>query len=145
MELSGRMEEAMRQLSWTPVRMGSSYCSPACGGGCTHDKFRAATSLAEKVAGQLNRLDPEGKWEPNVWENLGWYSSVTSEVRNVAVYPPSHSWESSYTALIRSGSQFAGSGNTAEKAVLDLCRHVQAACEALGQVLSGISKFQKSS
>lgn len=56
------------RLSWTPVRRGPVYCSPACGGGCT----RAAYDAAREAAADLAR-DLGPGWAPHVWENLGWH------------------------------------------------------------------------
>jgi len=53
---------------WTPRRKGAVYCSPACGGGCTHAAHRAASRAAAALAARLGH-----GWKPRVWENLGWY------------------------------------------------------------------------
>ena len=62
------------QDPWTPVRIGSLYCSPACCGRCTwHDHERAvrdADLLVKKLRGR--------GWRPVVWENLGWHFQVVS-------------------------------------------------------------------
>lgn len=61
----------MTTQSWTPVRRGNAYCSPACGGRCTYSAY----THAHERAGQL--VDTLGLgWSPRVWENLGWHWSV---------------------------------------------------------------------
>jgi hypothetical protein len=56
---------------WKPRRNRGIYCSPACGGGCTHREFTDATRRAAKLAARLG----DG-WKPRVWENLGWHYTV---------------------------------------------------------------------
>lgn len=60
---------------WSPIRRGITYCSPGCGGGCTHAAFVQATADAEALA---KRLGPS--WVPHVWENLGWHYEAKLEV-----------------------------------------------------------------
>lgn len=57
---------------WTPIRKGRYYCSPACGGKCTHKDYRIAK---EEAASAVKLLGP--KWKSRVWENLGWHWEVT--------------------------------------------------------------------
>lgn len=63
---------------WTPILRGDTYCSPACGGGCTksaHDKALAdAAALAERLG---------AGWTPHVWENLGWHWDVRKGVATI--------------------------------------------------------------
>lgn len=75
----------MSEPDWTPRREGNTYCSPACGGGCTLEAYRKAEHEAIALA---SRLGPN--WKPVVWENLGWHYKVVlrpgSEAM-LAVYP----------------------------------------------------------
>lgn len=90
------MPTKTRKLSWKPVRRADgSYCSPACGGGCTwaanQEAHRQAKALAEK-------LGPD--WIPRVWENLGWHYSAVSSNRKLKVHPNKFRGEiKSYTAF----------------------------------------------
>lgn len=72
------------ELSWKPVRHGLTYCSPACGGGCTIMAFDACTIAARELA---ERLGPG--WEPRVAENLGWHYSAHFVVgsRRLDIWP----------------------------------------------------------
>lgn len=70
-----------RKLSWTPVRRGNIYCSPACGSGCTYAGYLDARKRAERMAKQLPGF------KPRVWENLGWHYAVTALDAHVSVYP----------------------------------------------------------
>jgi hypothetical protein len=65
---------------WIPVLKGDTYCSPACGGGCTKAEFDEATSKAEELA---TRMGPG--WKAHVWENLGWYWEVTNGVARLSM------------------------------------------------------------
>lgn len=58
--------------SWKPIRNGDTYCSPACGRGCTIHEFNEANRKGNAL---LKKLKGHG-WRLNVWENLGWHYSV---------------------------------------------------------------------
>lgn len=58
----------MKAPSWTPVRKGDIYCSPACGAGCKFSDFKKATADAKALC---KKLGPG--WKPRVWENLMWH------------------------------------------------------------------------
>lgn len=58
-------------LSWVAVRKGDTYCAPACGHGCTFERYQAALDRATKAAKSLGP-----KWKPEVHENMGWHSQV---------------------------------------------------------------------
>lgn len=70
-----RREARAAARSWTPVRQGRRYCSPACGGGCTHAEYVRATHAAEAMVRRLGTA-----WRPRVWENLGWHWQVHLEM-----------------------------------------------------------------
>lgn len=38
---------------WTPVRSGPHYCSPACGGNCTHMAYLEAQAEAQQLLDDL--------------------------------------------------------------------------------------------
>ena len=58
---------------WTPrIIDGDGYCSPACAGRCTIEKFNSAVKMAEHLAERMGE-----DWTPVVWENLGWHSKIT--------------------------------------------------------------------
>jgi hypothetical protein len=71
------MATATRELSWTPVSRGigarTTYCSPACGAGCTKKQYESAKARAEDA--RLKMRDPS-KWNVKVWENMGWFCSL---------------------------------------------------------------------
>lgn len=64
----------------TPVLRGKTYCSPRCNCGCTLASFRQASSKAKALA---KRLGPA--WQPEVWENGGWYYSVKAQLGMVTL------------------------------------------------------------
>lgn len=55
-----------KSTKWNPVRKGVIYCSPNCGGGCTHNSYKRACRESEALAESLGK-----GWTPEVWENLG--------------------------------------------------------------------------
>jgi|GEM_PF-6727060 hypothetical protein len=67
------MKESKR---WTPIRKGEIYCSPACGGDCTHAEFLKANRDAEALIKKCGK-EVGGKWEKRVFENLGWHFEVS--------------------------------------------------------------------
>lgn len=58
----------MATKEWTPRREGEIYCSPACGGGCTHKEYEQAQQSARLLCEALGK-----GWRPYVHENLGWH------------------------------------------------------------------------
>jgi hypothetical protein len=77
---SERVAEAPRApvsqsgLSWTPVSRGETYCSPACGAGCTRREYDRAVRDADRL---VKRLRGSG-WRAEVWENVGWHFRAVS-------------------------------------------------------------------
>lgn len=59
---------------WTPIRRGHIYCSPRCGGGCTHKAYHMAHRKAQALAKRLGK-----PWAARVWENLGWHWEVAAK------------------------------------------------------------------
>lgn len=68
---------------WTPVRRGSIYCSPACGGSCTLAAYQKACTDAVELVASIGGVG----WKTNVWENLGWHWSVFSKTGHIVVHP----------------------------------------------------------
>lgn len=91
---------------WTPVLKGDTYCSPRCGGQCTKASYDRAVTDSETLARQLG----EG-WKGLVWENLGWFWSVSRG--RITVHRSSHG----YYALISGEWTSPGSFPTALEAI----------------------------
>lgn len=64
-------KEQNEKRGWTPVRRRAIYCSPRCGGSCTHAAFTRCKMLAFKLTRELGK-----GWKSHVWENLGWWWEV---------------------------------------------------------------------
>lgn len=71
-----------RKKSWKPIRRGKVYCSPACGGGCTHAAYVKANKDAAMV--RLTMRHPRN-WKVHIWENLGWHWCVQAFDRKLSV------------------------------------------------------------
>lgn len=56
---------------WTPVHDGDVFCSPACGHKCKKAEYDHAVAAGNALAAMLGT-----GWEPEVWENGGWYYAV---------------------------------------------------------------------
>ncbi len=65
---------------WKPKKNGTIYCSPLCGGGCTHVAFENATRQAKVFA----RIMGKG-FKPRVWENLGWHWEIKSKCERLSI------------------------------------------------------------
>ena len=61
------------KLSWKPIWKGKTFCSPACGYGCTRAAYKQAWLDAKELASQLG-----WEWRTRVWENMGWHYEVVS-------------------------------------------------------------------
>lgn len=72
----------MAELSWKPKRKGLTYCSPACGRGCTHAEYLRAKQKADTLAEQLGV-----NYTSEVFENLGWWSRAVSKCGRITVRP----------------------------------------------------------
>jgi hypothetical protein len=102
-----------QELSWVPVRNDRIYCSPACGGSCTWLAHENAMSLAEGMILALG----EG-WLPEVFENLGWHTSVVKIRPGGCITVTVHGKR--YTAYVGEhvgAGKWVGSGDTPVEAV----------------------------
>lgn len=131
------------ELSWTPVKRGLIYCSPACGAGCKITDFDRATFRANDLAKQLGR-----GWATHVWENLGWHYEVHKGALRVYAH---HDAKVSYMATLghRAPLQWSAHGATAEEALTALKEKVthdvselQAGLTDIGMELKGINILQ---
>ncbi|MGH9388966.1 MAG: hypothetical protein ACRD1Z_05070 [Vicinamibacteria bacterium] len=99
------------RLSWKPRALGALYCSSACGGGCTREKYDRAR---REAAGLTRALGPG--WKARVWENLGWHYEARKATLKV-----SPSFGSGYVAYIgkedHPGGCWTGNGRTPRAAV----------------------------
>lgn len=88
------------ELSWTPRAIGTIYCAPACGRGCTREEYETAKAFSESMA---IRLGPGWKAAPS--ENMGWHAKAVSSCGKVKVHTDwwrREKWKASasYTAYI---------------------------------------------
>jgi hypothetical protein len=96
--------------SWTPVRKGAVFCSPACGLGCLHVDYLAARNNAAHLAELLGQ-----RWQPRVWENLGWHYAAEIPAVRVQVSPASGD---GYLCIMNlPGKSFVGRGRLPQAAV----------------------------
>ena len=104
-------EKKTPSLSWTPVRIGKFYGSPACCGAkfCTWDEYQRAKKESAHMLKALGK-----GWQDNTHENLGWYAGVKKSVISISRDKD----EGDYRAEILSGAdQFIGYGETPRKAI----------------------------
>lgn len=65
------VKEKSSDIRWQPIRKGPIYCSPGCGGSCTHKEYQSVISKSKKLH---KTMGPE--WSIRIWENLGWHYSL---------------------------------------------------------------------
>lgn len=80
-------------LDWKPVLKGKTYCSPACGGGCTKRQYERMANTGEDICLKLG----EG-WGFKLHENLGWYVTVFSPCNHIIVTKQGEDFEATLTA-----------------------------------------------
>lgn len=103
---------------WTPIRLGNVYCSPACGGNCTWEKYQAAVKRGNVLA---KLLGPG--WKGEVWENLGWHYKVTYPLPDGVIDVRENGYRPHFTAYINSSdAQFVDSDNNIAAAVRRVVR-----------------------
>lgn len=66
---------------WRARRKGPVYCSPACGGGCTHSAYLLALKHGKALAKKAGK-----GWTYRVWENLGWHYAAKRGIMDL------HEW-----------------------------------------------------
>lgn len=125
-----------KPLSWKPVLHGETYCSPACGGGCTKAAHDEATKQAAELAQQLGP-----GWSPRVWENLGWHFAVVSPCKRIEVFfheksaPP-------YLAFLGEPNSHSGlwaeHGDTPELAIAQVVEAGKKSIAALQAIIKGL-------
>lgn len=126
----------------TPIRVGKIYCSRGCGCGCTHEAYLQAKRTATRIA---KALGP--KWEPAVWENMGWHGKARlpgSEKNDrsghgACVHPAGRG----YTFFSGTDNQVVAEGTTPMKAFLagleGIKRNIRIANEELLILIRGTS------
>lgn len=72
------------EINWNPVKNGLTYCSSACGYGCTLKAYEEANKKALDLA-KICEEEIGGKWNIRVHENLGWHWCVIQEKSNITI------------------------------------------------------------
>ena len=119
-------------LSWKPIKRGPIYCSPACGGGCSHSQFLRAKSEAKALVMVMGI-----GWKPHVWENLGWHYSVIKDGLDLSIYPPSHGGNLYWASF---EGKFTASHVTPHKALALVIKQMEASLRSLQENLKRIQK-----
>lgn len=116
---SAAAKQAEHDKGWTPRRRGEIYCSPRCGGKCTHAAFEAAHRKANALCKRLG-----AGWEPCVWENLGWHFSAQKGVATLRVneYRLKGKVTTHYTVYFNSIQQTVETADTPEDALRSVGR-----------------------
>lgn len=116
---------------WTPVRVDSIYCSPACGGKCTYEEYVEAVEGADRL---VKALGPA--FTGDVWENLGWH--YAAQCAGLRVYSKGKKGYRGYTATF---GMFSASGTTPRHVVRKI---VSLASAQLRDLAAAIGAAEKS-
>ena len=101
----------VKELSWTPIRIGNTYCSPACGAGCKWSEYQKAMQQAKALAKRLG-----SNWKPVVSENMGWFWHADCGV--CRVYPGGSGKDAPrWVVFLNTNPQFLANGDDPVKAV----------------------------
>ena len=123
----------MESLSWTPILGTVTYCSPACGHGCTRQEHEAAQERGEMLAAILGE-----KWTFKVWENLGWHYKAVSCCGRVHVHPNGQGY-TAFLGLTTSGHRnWCEHGATPAKAVAVVVKVVRQELRELQSLVEGL-------
>jgi len=124
-------------LSWKPRLYGpmdETYCSSACGGGCTRESYEKAHEVSKKLASRLGK-----GWTPRVWENLGWHYCVISPCKRIKVH---YNNVNSYTAYLgvpdSVGGSWAENGKTPESAIQKTVAAAKTELKKIGACIAGL-------
>jgi hypothetical protein len=124
----------MTTLSWNPVRQGETYCSPACGRGCTLTEFTEAHLRGNALREQLGQ-----RWVVRVRENLGWHASVESHDGRVKVHPTTGT--PGYMAFLGQngpGGEFVADGDSPLQAVAGVVAKARREAKRLAALVDGL-------
>jgi hypothetical protein len=125
----------MKDLSWKPDRLGSCFCSPACGRGCTIKEYETALKEATRMAKSLGQ-----GWKPKVFENLGWHPFATLPRTDIHVYGHSSKYPRLhyYYSAGTTSRGILGDGPTARTAVRNMVARITKEHDLAQQYLSHI-------
>lgn len=125
----------MTKLSWDPVPgTDGTYCSPACGRGCTKDEYIAAHQRGLDIRADLGQT-----WRVEVFENLGWHVKVTSADGRLAVRPELGlvPGQRAYWASLGE-FEFSAGGPTPNAAVANVVAKARRQAERLAALVEGL-------
>lgn len=109
--------------------LDGTYCSPACGAGCSRAAFENAQDKSKVLAKVMGK-----GWKPVVWENMGWHWKV---VKGPAHIVPSIGVDKHYFTYFSSVKQFIGQHNNPQKALVLAIREARRHVKALQKDLKG--------
>lgn len=69
-----KKEKIGDERDWKPIKRGNTFCSPACGCGCTLESFDRVT----KRSAELVKMMKGSGWKAVVHENCGWHYCIVS-------------------------------------------------------------------
>ena len=123
----------MNKLSWTPVRDGERFCSPACGRGCTSEEHHLASAVASATAAAF-----AADWRAEVWENLGWHWVIVSPDGRLKVHPNYGHGFSAFLGTPGPGGRWSAHGRTVQEAVTAVVTKAKSEVAALAKLVEGL-------
>ena len=126
----------MEGLSQKPrYEKNGTYCSPACGRGCTERAYTTAVAKADLLAETLG-----SGWVPKVWENLGWHYAARSPCDRLSVHS---SYGAGFSAYLNEpgsvGGRWAEHGDTPQEAIDATVAAAVADYKRIGAIIEGLA------
>lgn len=145
-----KSQQTWKPGAWKPVRRGATYCSLACGYGCTHAAFLEAHEEAKKT---IATLKTKG-WKAKVWENIGWHWALTNTICGISLhanrYNPDKKWHFSTLASSVTGSShgdmdinFVQGETDPNRAIAKQIKQVRPVFQAGADALEALNRFGK--
>jgi hypothetical protein len=118
------MEGDMPRDRWKPILKKRTYCSPACGRGCTKAEHDEAVRKGNALCKRLGK-----GWKPRIWENLGWHFMAEKGDMSVSDYG-TNAWANLHSES-RQFPQHHATAKTPEKAVEKVLAEARKTAKAL--------------
>lgn len=129
-----------KNTEWDPVRRGDTYCSPACGCGCTFADYKAAVAAGKALSKALGK-----GWTHTVWENAGWNCNAVSPCGCLKVHVDWRKplWYSAYLSESKSpGGRWVKTSRSPKFSVRSVLREARSEAEVLSDLVGRFKNWK---